>query len=262
MSPPRLTINALAVTLRNRVVLRDISLVPQQGAVTAIIGPNASGKTTLLRACLGSVPPSAGNVLLDDKPVHQLPARLIAQHLAYVAQRASTTVGLSALEVIELGRYARPFHTDRIDQAVATMQIEPLLHRPLAELSVGQQQRIMMARALAQVEPSSYLLLDEPTAAMDLAWAQHTLAVVRNLANDGVTVLMVLHDVNDALAIADNALLLKEGHLIASGHTKDVITPGTLEQVFDVSFTAITHDNRNIILPARHHSSSQRTTAI
>jgi len=230
--------------------LRAVSASIQPGRVTVIIGPNAAGKSTLLRCMLGAQDPTTGAVLLDGRPVHRMRPRHVAARIAYVAQRSAVSAAFTAHEVVALGRYALPPDEQRVRQAMQRMDIAELADRIVPTLSAGQQQRVAVARALAQLEPDGVLLLDEPTSAMDLKHALRCIEFARSLADDGGTVILSLHDLALAAAAADDILMLDEGRLVEHGPKDAVMTPDVLQRVFGVTFEWVQRrDGGSILLP-------------
>lgn len=216
--------------------LKDISVEVSTGALTCILGPNASGKSTLLRCIMGRLKPLSGQILLDGQRTCTLRGHALAKRIAYVAQRSTVSAAFTVREVVELGRYALAPDLARIEQAIVRLDLEAIAQRQFAALSVGQQQRVMLARALAQIGSGGYLLLDEPTSALDLRHVGETMHLLQMLVAEGVTVLMVVHDVTLASTYAHQAWLLDDGKLVASGPAVDVLKVEKLKQVFSVEF--------------------------
>lgn len=231
-----LSVQGLHFSYARRQVLDGLSAHAQAGRVTALLGPNAAGKSTLLRCVIGALKPTRGAVLIDDAPVHRMSSPELATRLAYVSQRSAVSVTFSVREVIELGRYALPRDPSRVDAAIEHLALEALADRPYPELSVGQQQRVMLARALAQLSATGHLILDEPMAGMDLRHVHDGMSLLRKLADEGATVLIAMHDIGLAAAVADDIWLLQEGQLVADGRVDQVLRPDRLEAVFGVPF--------------------------
>jgi iron complex transport system ATP-binding protein len=229
-------VRSLTYRFRDLVALSDVSASAEPGRITAIVGPNAAGKSTLLRCMLGTLRPLGGEAVVDGRPAHRLSARQAARRIAYVPQRSSVAAAFVVRDVVELGRYALPADASRVDEALTRMELVDLVDRPYTALSVGQQQRVTLARALAQLEPDGNLLLDEPLSAMDLAHARHAMQVLREVADAGATVVIVLHDLPLAAAFADDAWLLREAMLVARGTVAEVLTAELLADVFGVPF--------------------------
>lgn len=244
-----------------RPVLREIGLSLAPGRLTALVGPNGSGKSTLLRCLAGLLSPAAGSVTLDGKPVQGWPAAARAARLAYVAQRPEVAFGFTTLDVVRFGLLTagRPDRADNGDPAARALLRVGLADRssePFAHLSVGQQQRAALARALAQLEgtvstngdapPPAFLLADEPLSAMDPRHALASMDLLRALARATTprptACLVALHDLSMAARFADDAILLDTaGRIAAAGPAGDVLTPDRLAPVFGVRFARIDH---------------------
>ncbi len=227
--------------------LRDLSAAFPAGAFTAIIGPNGAGKSTLLRVLLGVLGPFRGRVTLADRPLAEHTRHERARRIAYVPQRASVAFAFSARAVVALGRFASDSaeHHRGVDRALAAVDMLALADMPLGNLSVGQQQRITLARALAQLDlPSdapragpTFLLLDEPVSAMDPAHALHAMDLLRGIADGGVGVVAVLHDLALVARYADRVLALgASGTPQAHGPTRDILRPDLLGELFGADF--------------------------
>lgn len=216
--------------------LRAVNASALAGRITAVIGPNAAGKSTLLRCVIGALRPTNGRVLIDGEEAHRLPTRRLAQRIAYVPQRSIVAAAFTVRQVIELGRYSLPPSRARVDEAIERLDLADVADRPYPELSVGQQQRVTLARALAQLADNGHLILDEPMSAMDLRHVHETVRILRELAEGGVAIVLAMHDLTLAAAAAHEFWLLHEGRLVASGGVGDVLQPTRLEGVFGVAF--------------------------
>ncbi|MEX2213731.1 MAG: ABC transporter ATP-binding protein [Phycisphaeraceae bacterium] len=221
-------------------VVRDVSAVLGPGRLCALLGPNAAGKSTLLKLMLGQLDPVKGSITLDGKPVAALPAQERARRASYVPQRPRTHVAFSVNEVVTMGRFALPVDEGAVEEALRLCDLTSLRSRVFAELSVGQQQRVALARAIAQSlptgrVPAGVMLLDEPVSAMDLKHVHDTMALLQKLAAKGAAVLAVLHDLNLAAMYGNEIWLMHEGRLAAKGAAKDVLRPEVLEPVYGVS---------------------------
>jgi len=240
-------IERLTVRYGSIIALHDVSAVAAPGRITAVLGPNAAGKSTLLRACLGSIKPAAGQVVIGGRPAHAQSARRVARAAAYVPQRSVVSAGFSVREVVALGRFALPANAARVERAIEEMDLASIAERPVPHLSVGQQQRVALARALAQVEPGASLLLDEPTSAMDVRHRLMVRRLLRGIASSGSAVLIAMHDLREAALLADDAWLLRDARLVATGPIAETLQPESLRAVFDVDFTWTTlADGRSI----------------
>lgn len=228
----------------NAPVIQDVSLEASGGAVTAIVGPNGAGKSTLLRLLAGVRTPWSGRVLLGDDDVFTLSPRRRASRIALVAQRPTVAGPYDVEQIVRFGRYAQSPNGSAIEQALADFELDELRRRIIHELSVGQQQRVAMARAVAQLNVEApgdprVLLADEPIAAMDPRHATLTMGRLRELSRSGVAVVVVLHDLSMALNWSDRAVLLAHGAPPTQGETADVLTPHRLEQTFGASFVRL-----------------------
>ncbi|MGB5812706.1 MAG: ABC transporter ATP-binding protein [Polyangiales bacterium] len=229
----------VSVELDRRTVLHAASLRAEPGEVVALLGPNGAGKSTFLKAIAGLLP-YRGSVRIAGEEVSSLRPRARAKRVAYVPQRSLLRSALSVEEVVALGRYVHAggfggmsgaCH-DAIERALHTAHADTLRERIFTQLSVGEQQRVLLARALASDAP--VLLLDEPTAALDVGEGLAVLRLIRSLADDGHTLLVVVHDLADARSTTDRALLLQEGRVIERGATRDVVSPDPVRRVYGV----------------------------
>jgi iron complex transport system ATP-binding protein len=231
-----------------RAAVADVSLLPKPGEVIAIIGPNGAGKSTFLRALNGSLPISSGEVLLDGKPLSTFARRAVARHIAVVAQESDLRFPVTVMEFVLGGRHAWTtawgWETERdVDIARKVLretELEDFAARLMNELSGGERQRAVLARALAT--EASVLLLDEPTANLDLAHQATMLRLVRARCDNGsASAVVVTHDVNLAAEFADRVLLMKDGRMIASGPPGEVLTADLLRKVFDLEVLVDAH---------------------
>ncbi|MGB5374031.1 MAG: ABC transporter ATP-binding protein [Polyangiales bacterium] len=229
----------MSVTLSGRTVLRDIDLEAHPGEVLALLGPNGAGKSTLLKALAGLLP-YEGRVEIAETDVAALSPRDRARRISYVPQRSLLRSALSVEEVVALGRYVHggsfggmsKSDKEAIDHALLTAHADALRDRIFTQLSVGEQQRVLLARALASDAP--ILLLDEPTAALDVGEGMAVLRLIRTLAARKHTLIVVLHDLADALSTTDRALLLKDGRVVEQGQTREVISAEPIRAVYGV----------------------------
>lgn len=223
-------------------VLRAVSCEVRPGRITAIIGPNGAGKSTLLRLLLGLLTPTAGACELDGATVAGLSERQRARRLAYVPQVPSIALAFTAADVVALGRYAidgggtRPSHA-AVERALARVGSADAGDTPFASLSVGQRQRVILARALAQLDHAGagerYLLADEPFSAMDPRHVEGSISLFRELARDGLAIAVVLHDLGAVQAIADDVLVM-DGR--AGARQQEGLDPAELSRVYETEF--------------------------
>ncbi|MEU3773153.1 ABC transporter ATP-binding protein [Streptomyces sp. NPDC032472] len=223
----------------NRIVAEDLDLPIPAGKVTALVGPNACGKSTALRALARLLEPAAGAVLLDGEDIASLSARDFALRLALLPQTPSAPDGITVRDLVARGRtphqrwWRQWSAADEaaVDAALAATGTADLADRSIDELSGGQRQRVWIAMALAQDTP--VLLLDEPTTYLDLAHQVDVLELVADLnRTDGRTVVMVLHELNLACRYADHLVAMRDGHVMAAGPPSRIVTPKLLREVF------------------------------
>lgn len=227
-----------------RVLLQDVSLELRAGEVHAVIGPNGAGKSTLLRLLAGEIAASSGTIMLNGKPLAQWNARERAHQRAVLPQQESLRFGFSAAEVVALGRLAARTDTpaqehEMVTAALAAADATTLATRLYPTLSGGERARVQFARVLAQVWTATplgarYLLLDEPTANLDLAHQRSCLLAARAFAAQGNGVLAILHDPNLALRHADRVTILCAGTVLASGAAPTVLTAENLRRTYGV----------------------------
>ena len=229
-------------------VLEDINLSIEKGEMVGLIGPNGSGKTTLLKLISGVLSPRQGRIRLDGMDIGRLNRKEIARRVAVVPQQFHMPFAFTAKEVVMLGRI--PFfrmlseetQRDRtiVSQAMEATQAKGLEQRRFDELSRGEQQKVILAMALAQ-QPN-LLLLDEPTAHLDINHQVEILELVRNLNQEkGITVVSAMHDLNLASLYFQRLVLLKEGRIFSDGGPSQVLTPDTIQEVFSASVKVEKH---------------------
>ena len=237
----RLEARGLSLGYPGRPVARDLSLVVPDGRITAIIGPNACGKSTLLRALARLLAPSAGEVLLDGTAISRQPSREVARRLGLLPQSPVAPEGITVADLVARGR--TPHQTafrqwSRADEAAVVAALRATGTQDLARtrveaLSGGQRQRVWLALALAQ--DTGILLLDEPTTYLDLRHQIEVLDLVRRLNRDlGRGVVMVLHEIGLACRYADHLVAMKDGAIRAEGAPCDIVTPALIREVFDL----------------------------
>jgi len=240
----------LTVSYDDRIAVSDVSLSLNTSEITAIIGPNGAGKSTLLRTLNGQLSRSAGTVLLDGEPIERFNRRSISRRIAVVAQEAELRFPVTVLEFVLGGRFAWATHsgwgweTERdlhvAESVLRETQLTDLSARLMNELSGGERQRALMARALATEAP--ILLLDEPTANLDLSHQATLLRLVRTRCDQHrAAALVVTHDINLAAEFADNILLMKHGRTVHSGRPEAVLRPEILQDVFEIRVLVDAH---------------------
>ncbi len=235
-----LTAHDLAIGFARRTLAAHISFALNAGEAIAILGPNGSGKTTLLRTLLGLLPARAGKVTLQNEAVDDLAPAAIARAMAHVPQAMNGFFNFSVIEVVEMGRaahlpwYAKPGAKDRrlAEQALAELNISTFADREFAELSGGERQLVMIARALASAAP--ILLLDEPTASLDYGNQFLILDELAKLKSRGVAILFTTHDPHQALRLADRTLTLSRDGAVSLGATESVVTRESLAALYGI----------------------------
>ncbi len=255
--------SGLRLAYGERVVVPDLSLLVPPGRITVIVGANACGKSTLLRALARLLAPRSGSVLLDGRSVHGLPTRAVARELGLLPQAPVAPEGLTVIDLVTRGRsphqsWWRQWSSadeQAVTSALRATGLVALADRPVDELSGGQRQRAWLAMAIAQETP--ILLLDEPTTFLDLAHQVDVLDLVVDLnRQEGRTIVMVLHDLNQACRYADHVIAMKAGEVVAQGPPAEVVTPATVADVFDLTCQVTTDpvSGTPLVLPVgRHH---------
>ncbi|MGO1896494.1 MAG: ABC transporter ATP-binding protein [Brachybacterium sp.] len=240
--PAALTVADLRIAYEEHVVVTGASFTAPAGAVTALIGPNGAGKSTLLKG-IGGLVEAEGSVRHGEADLLRLRIRDRARHLSLVPQATTMSIAFTAREVVALGRhplrrrFTRETEADQeaIEQALAAVGAADLAEQPVTELSGGQRQLVHIGRALAQQSP--VLLFDEPTSALDL---QHQVAIyslLRERAEAGATVIVVLHDLGDVARWCDRAALLHRGRIRAAGPVEEVLDAALLSEVYATPIT-------------------------
>lgn len=255
---PALAAHNIAVGYAERAVIDALSLELARGQITALVGPNGSGKSTLLKTLARLLKPGAGTVLLDGKAISTLPTAEVAQRLAILPQGPGAPAGLTVAELVEQGRYPHVGALRMLKQqdhqavraALALTNMTDFAHRAVDGLSGGERQRAWMALTLAQDTP--VLLLDEPTTFLDIGYQLEVLDLVQQLNRERkMTIVLVLHDVNQAARYADRMVVLNHGRIVADGPPHTVLTPALLAEVFHVRANIVTDpaSNTPVCLP-------------
>ena len=238
--------NNVDITLGGRDILNNISVEIAAGEITTVIGPNGAGKSTLLKALAGDIKPDKGNIFYDGKNLIDINIQERAFTRSVMSQLQPIAFNFSVREIIEMGwidrgqsDYAEEFENAVMD-IVLECGVENLIHRNFNTLSGGEQRRIHFARTLLQLwRPSDakdpkYLLLDEPTANLDLTYEVKMLNIIKEVANEGSGVMLVLHDLNLAAKYSDKIILLSDGKTVEIGAPKDVLRAELLSVIYDI----------------------------
>lgn len=250
-----ITAHEVQVKRGPRTVIPNASLTVERGQCVALVGPNGCGKSTLVAALCGDLDLAAGSVLVDDLDVAATSSAELARHRAVMTQQTQVAFGFSVREVVAMGRTPwRRTSTDAHDAAIvndalAQLDVIDLAERPVQALSGGELARVAMARVLAQ--RTNTLILDEPTAALDLRHQVQLLECVKARTRLGAGALVVLHDLTLAADFADEILVMSEGRIVAAGPPTRVINPELLSKVYQVPVLTVPHPvtGRPIVVP-------------
>lgn len=237
---PALEARGLVVAYDGKVVVDGVDLALPEGSFTVILGPNASGKSTVLRALARVLKPESGDVLFDGRALGEYGSKELARRMGLLPQDAIAPEGMRVADLVSRGRY--PHHSalqrwtsaddSATREALAATNTADLAERYVDQLSGGQRQRVWVALLLAQQTP--VMLLDEPTTFLDIAHQYELLDLLRELNEQGKTVIAVLHDLNQAARYADNLVLMKEGRVVATGTPSELITAERVGDVFGI----------------------------
>lgn len=247
----------ISVLAGRKRLLDGVDAMVAPGRLTALIGPNGAGKSTLISVLAGERRPDAGEVHFEGASMAAVPGRALAQRRAVLLQDSALDFAFTCEEVVELGRLPFSGTPDQLDDGAAIAAacrlagIDAFRHRSYQTLSGGEKQRVQFARAIAQIwrRPEEarglarYLLLDEPTSALDLRHQRMVLDIARRLSREGVGVLAAIHDLNLAIAYADDVILLRGGRVLASGPSEEVMTGAGLGACFEVEVEILTREN-------------------
>ena len=240
--------NQLSIVRKQKTLLAAASVNIETGRLYALIGHNGSGKSTLIKALAGESRASSGAVQIDQTPITHLRAKDLARHIAYLPQRVPDAAAFTVAELVMLGRYPhqkwlqKPSIRDRqqVEHALALTQMQPFAERVVSTLSGGERARAWLAMCLAQ--ETRYLLLDEPLAALDIVYQVEVLRLIRKLVNEqGLGVVIILHDLNLAAQYCDEFIALKGGAVCHMGDVSSTMTPECLQQIFGVDMHLLTH---------------------
>lgn len=239
----------LSYRIGTRALLRDVSLRVASGEVLAVVGANGAGKSTLLKLLGGELIPGGGEVRLAGKRLRDYRATDLARRRAVLSQQVQVALPFVCEELVMMGRYPHfdgapgPRDHEIVASAFARVGIADLARRNYQTLSGGEQQRVQLARVLAQLSdvPQALLLLDEPTNNLDLLHQHGTLSLARSLARRGMAVVAILHDLNLAAQYADQVLMLRQGEVVVSGTPAEVLTPAHIRRGFGIEVRCLVH---------------------
>lgn len=253
-----LTVRGATVRIGPVTILDDVSAEFPAATVTALIGPNGAGKSTLLAVAAGTRRPDRGTVLLGGADIARLGVRELARRRAVMPQNTSVAFPFTVREVVAMGRAAQGgagrIYDEIIDDALDLAGVRQFAERPVGTLSGGEHQRVALARVVAQAAPvgdRSVILLDEPTAAMDIAHAETTMALAQDLASRGAAVGVVLHDLDAAAAYGQRLILLDRGRVRAAGTVAEVCSAPLLSEVYRTPIEVFERGGRLRVGPRR-----------
>ncbi len=251
----KITLKNLSFAYNGSPVLKNISHHFEKGQLISIVGPNGSGKSTILKCMDRILKPNRGEIFLDSKNILHFRADELARKLAYVPQSEAGTFPATVFDTVLLGRKPHIQWSPRANDLeisaniIEKLDLSKIALKSINKLSGGQRQRVFIARALAQ-EPE-VLLLDEPTANLDLKHQLEVLKVLKSLTQQGITVIIAIHDLNLALQYSDKFVLLKDGEIFANGG-HEIISNINIEKLYDIKVKIIKDEQNCFILPLNH----------
>lgn len=269
LRPSRLAGRGLTLAYERRVVAEDLSVAVPDGSFTVIVGPNACGKSTLLRALARMLRPKAGTVLLDGHDIASRATRVVARTLGLLPQSPTAPDGVTVADLVGRGRYPHqsllrqwsPDDERVVAEAMTATRVADLAEQRVDELSGGQRQRVWIAMALAQQTP--LLLLDEPTTYLDIAHQMEVLDLCVQLhQQEGRTLVAVLHDLNQAARYATHLIAMRDGRVVAEGHPGAVLTAELVGDVFGLDCRVIDDPESGtpLVVPAARHRTPHTRT--
>ena len=255
----RLGGQGLTIGYDQRTIISELDVQIPDGSFTVIVGPNACGKSTLLRSLARVLKPTAGTVLLDGKDIQKLPSKEVARSLGLLPQTSIAPDGITVLDLVSRGRYPHQSllrqwsiaDEEAVTAALAATGVSELASRPVDELSGGQRQRVWVAMALAQ--DTQLILLDEPTTYLDVTFQVELLELFARLNREGRTMVAVLHDLNQAARYATHLIAMRSGSIVAQGAPAEIVTAQTVEEVFGLRCRIIDDPETNtpLVIPLR-----------
>ncbi len=265
--PSPLRAENLTLAYDGHVVTRGLAVEIPEGGFTAIVGPNACGKSTLLRALVRMLKPRTGTVLLDGADIASLPTKHVARRVGLLPQSSTAPDGITVADLVARGRYPHQrllrqwSHEDEraVREALTRTRVDDLSDRPVDELSGGQRQRVWLAMALAQETP--LLLLDEPTTFLDIAHQMEVLDLCAELHADGRTLVAVLHDLNHAARYATHLIAMRDGAIVAQDDPRRIVDAALVESVFGLpcQVVACPATGAPLVVPAARTAQSSRS---
>lgn len=251
------TVKDLSFAYGKQKVLNNLALTLHEGTITTLIGANGCGKSTLFNLMTKNLKPDSGEIFLRNKNIADLKLKEFARQAAIVHQYNTAPMDISVEKLVSYGR--TPYHTmglspdakkdeEKVNWAMEITDTLKHKHKAVSQLSGGQKQRVWIAMALAQ--DTKILFLDEPTTYLDIRYQLQILKLIRQLNQEySLTIVMVLHDINQSLYYSDEIIAMKDGKIIAQGLPEDIITPELVKSVFDVELNISTENGKPFILP-------------
>ena len=248
-----------------RTVIDNLSLEIEKGKITALIGKNGAGKSTIIKALSGAIKPIDGDAILEDKRLREYKGKEIAKMIGYLPQIADEFLDMDVYTMVSYGRFPHKklgfslndYDRDLINKALKQVGLIDYRDKPLCKLSGGERQRAWIAMIL--VQESKILILDEPTTYLDIGFSLELLNLIRRLNKElGLTILMSLHDINLATSYADNTIMLQDGRVAYEGPTKEVINSHNLEEIFDSSMKSICDNDMTYFIPYRKEPDDEK----
>ena len=247
-----ISITNLSYSVAGTSLLREINLEVERGSIVAVVGPNGSGKTSLLKAANGEVKVAHGSVLINGNDVASMNVSERALGIGVLPQEANLDFPFTVEEVVQMGRipHLTTMHENKVilGEVMTEMELQNIRHRIYPTLSGGEKQRVQIGRVLCQIwgaREDAYLFLDEPTAALDLAHQITLFKTLRHVASLGTTVMVVLHDINLALRFAEHVVLLDGGRVLSSGTPLEVFSVENMKAAFQVEVEIYETDDPN-----------------
>ena len=246
----------ISVAYQQNMIIPPMDVKIEKECITSIIGPNGCGKSTLLKALSRTLPIRSGQVLLDGRMIAQMPTAEVAKQMAILPQGPQAPAGLTVEELVSYGRYPHQKGFGRLDRedreairwALHITHMEELAGKNIDALSGGQRQRAWIAMALAQ--DTKVLFLDEPTTYLDVRYQLQILKLIQKLNREyGITIVMVLHDINQSLYYSDEIVAMKDGRMIAHGLPEEIITKELVQEVYGVDLTIQSVDGKPFVIP-------------
>ncbi len=251
----KITIKGLTFSYNSSKILDDLDIQVDDSEILSLVGPNGSGKTTLIK-CIDRILKPKGSILLDGREIQSMSQQEIARNIGYVPQSSSTPLATTVFDTVLMGR--RPhiswrvsdFDLDKVAEVLELLHLDDLAMRDFAQLSGGQKQKVLIARALAQ-EPA-ILLLDEPTSNLDMKHQLEVMEIIRDLVKEkSISAVMAIHDLNLAARFTDRLVMLKNGQVYASGEPNELLSEDNICKVYGIEAVVMNALGRPYIVPLR-----------